>query len=167
MAGANVTGDVAGYQTPKAFGKKKKAVYENESELTIDSPIIQQALSKIGVMPGYQHRALIARARDAHRFFPDSGSRPDELNLGIALQYLSEHPPGKNSLKEEEQPEPYDDATNSFAPGPRSRTEPSVRENPDEKLLQWAEKRLAREGNSNNIDTLEKVIAMLRSESGS
>ena len=71
----------------------------------------------------------------------------------------------KKSMEEEEQPEPYDDTTDQFAPGPRSRTEPSEG-NPDKKLLKWAIERYQREGNPNNLMALKRVILLLKKDLG-
>lgn len=61
--------------------------------------------------------------------------------------------------------EPYDPETDTFAPGPRDRTEPSVgSQSPNEKLLAYAQKRLNGEGNPNNRYVLEKVIVLLKSD---
>jgi hypothetical protein len=65
--------------------------------LTIKSPKVQKALGDVAEMKPYARHALMDRARKAGRFFPDSGTRPDELNLGIALQYIAEHPPTKSN----------------------------------------------------------------------
>jgi hypothetical protein len=51
---------------------------------------ITKALGDIGELPGYAYRQLMDRARDNHRFGPDAGKYPDELNRGLALQYIAE-----------------------------------------------------------------------------
>lgn len=57
-----------------------------------DTAKIQKALQAIGKMKHHEWRGLMARAIKAHRFHPDDGKYPDRLNLGLALQYLAEHP---------------------------------------------------------------------------
>jgi hypothetical protein len=59
-------------------------------EPDIDSPEVTKALGDIAEMTPFARSRLLERARRARRFFPDSGRRPDELNLGLALQYLYE-----------------------------------------------------------------------------
>lgn len=77
---------------PGTVDWETKAREREKKERNIGRPQIKKALDKIALMPQHQWRALMDRARKAHRFFPNDGSDPVKLNTQLALQYISENP---------------------------------------------------------------------------
>lgn len=108
---------------------------------------------------------------------PNSPGLKQEMTTTGAVQgYMTPKAFSRKRISEEEQPEPHDPETDTFAPGPRQRPEdwkqggdPKKRQH-DLGLLKWAIARLQREPTSPrhdmNVQALTLVIKMLKKELG-
>lgn len=112
------TGAVAGYMTPKAFGRKKiKEVGEEDP----NDPLY---VEYVGPMKGEEPFMM-----NGQKFEYCWGKYPNGKTDVAVYAYSGDMCYGykafkrMHNIKEEEQPEPYDPETDTVAPGPRSRPE--------------------------------------------
>jgi hypothetical protein len=160
------TGAVAGFSTPHAFKKKKKLKESEDTKNPLYVEFIRELPGEDPFMLGGQKYQYV-KAK-----YPDGKEDIGVYAFAGDIVYGYNAFRQMNNIKEAEQPEPYDAASDSFAPAPRQRPEEweaqTTARNPaeDKKLLQWAAQRYQRENNPSNRDTLLKVIKLLKSDLG-
>lgn len=162
------TGAVAGYMTPNAF-KKNKNLKEVGEEDPNDPLYVEYVKELPGeepfMMNGQKFQYVLAKYPNGKTDIGVYAFAGDMVHGYNAFRRM-------HNIKEEEQPEPYDSETDTFAPGPRSRPEDWSKsgEQPSSTLsqdivegyvLDWILQKLESESDPRKKDALQIVRSMI------